>query len=283
VVEFNHTVGFIGAGNMGEAIIGAVLTSGLLPASMIHIADADADRRAFLTEKYGVVNLNSNVTLFETCRVVFLAVKPQQMPGILEELSGRNGYRVPDRKLIISIAAGFPIHKIERALYPPLDEEDINNLPIIRVMPNTPALVLCAVSGMSPNRFATPEDIRLAQNLLAAIGAVIGFDEEELDAVAALSGSGPAYVFYLVESLIEAGTKVGLDPDDAATLAIKTLRGAIKLLEASGESPRDLRRKVTSPGGTTEAAIDVFESRGFKKTVVEAIAAATQRARDLSG
>lgn len=283
MVEFNHTVGFIGAGNMGEAIIGAVLTSGLLPASMIHIADADADRRAFLTEKYGVVNLNSNVTLFETCRVVFLAVKPQQMPGILEELSGRNGYRVPDRKLIISIAAGFPIHKIERALYPPLDEEDINNLPIIRVMPNTPALVLCAVSGMSPNRFATPEDIRLAQNLLAAIGAVIGFDEEELDAVAALSGSGPAYVFYLVESLIEAGTKVGLDPDDAATLAIKTLRGAIKLLEASGESPRDLRRKVTSPGGTTEAAIDVFESRGFKKTVVEAIAAATQRARDLSG
>lgn len=283
MVEFNHTVGFIGAGNMGEAIIGAVLTSGLLPASMIHIADADADRRAFLTEKYGVVNLNSNVTLFETCRVVFLAVKPQQMPGILEELSGRNGYRVPDRKLIISIAAGFPIHKIERALYPPLDEEDINNLPIIRVMPNTPALVLCAVSGMSPNRFATPEDIRLAQNLLAAIGAVIGFDEEELDAVAALSGSGPAYVFYLVESLIEAGTKVGLDPDDAATLAIKTLRGAIKLLEASGESPRDLRRKVTSPGGTTEAAIDVFESRGFKKTVVAAIAAATQRARDLSG
>lgn len=283
MVEFNHTVGFIGAGNMGEAIIGAVLTSGLLPASMIHIADADADRRAFLTEKYGVVNLNSNVTLFETCRVVFLAVKPQQMPGILEELSIRNGYRVPDRKLIISIAAGFPIHKIERALYPPLDEEDINNLPIIRVMPNTPALVLCAVSGMSPNRFATPEDIRLAQNLLAAIGAVIGFDEEELDAVAALSGSGPAYVFYLVESLIEAGTKVGLDPDDAATLAIKTLRGAIKLLEASGESPRDLRRKVTSPGGTTEAAIDVFESRGFKKTVVEAIAAATQRARDLSG
>ena len=283
MVEFNQTVGFIGAGNMGEAIIGAVITSGLLPASMIYIADADADRRAVLTEKYGVVSLNSNVTLFETCRVVFLAVKPQQMPGILEELSSHNGYEVPDRKLIISIAAGFPIRRIESFLYPPLGEEDIKNLPIIRVMPNTPALVLCAISGMSANRFATPEDIRGAQNLLEAIGAVIGFDEEELDAVTALSGSGPAYVFYLLESLIEAGTKVGLDPDDAATLATKTLRGAIKLLEVSGESPRDLRRKVTSPGGTTEAAIEIFESRGFKKTVVEAIAAATQRARDLSG
>lgn len=268
---------------MGEAIIGAIITSGLLPASMVYVADADDGRRTYLKKKYGVVGLNSNIELFETCRMVVLAVKPQQMPGILEELSRSDGYKVPERKLIISIAAGFPIRKIESFLYPPLGEKDIRNLPIIRVMPNTPALVLCGISGMSPNRFASKKDIRVAQTLLEAIGVVIGFDEEALDAVTALSGSGPAYVFYLVESLIEAGIQVGLDPGDAATLVIQTLRGAVKLLEASGESPRDLRRKVTSPGGTTEAAIAIFESRDVKTAVMEAIAAATKRARDLSG
>ncbi len=283
MVEFKRTVGFIGAGNMGEAIIGAIITSDLLPASMVYVADVDDGRRTYLKKKYGVVGLNSNIELFETCRMVVLAVKPQQMPGILEELSRSDGYKVPERKLIISIAAGFPIRKIESFLYPPLDDKDIRNLPIIRVMPNTPALVLCGISGMSPNRFASKEDIRVAQTLLEAIGVVIGFDEEALDAVTALSGSGPAYVFYLVESLIEAGIQVGIDPGDAATLVIQTLRGAVKLLEASGESPRDLRRKVTSPGGTTEAAIEIFESRDVKTTVIEAIAAATKRARDLSG
>ena len=267
---------------MGEAIIGAILTSGLLPARMIYISDANSGRRADLENRYGVVSLDSNSELFDRCQVVFLAVKPQQMPAILEELSLRDGYGISERKLIISIAAGFPICKIESGLYPPLDEKDMIKLPIIRVMPNTPALVLCAVSGMSPNRFVTAEDTRVAQNLLEAIGAVIGFDEEALDAVTALSGSGPAYVFYLVESMVEAGIQVGLDASDAATLATKTIRGAIKLLEVSGESPLDLRRKVTSPGGTTEAAIEIFESRGFKATVIEAIAAARKRARELS-
>jgi pyrroline-5-carboxylate reductase len=268
---------------MGEAMIGAIITSGLLPASMVHVADVDEGRRSYLKKQYGVVSLNSNIELFETCRMVVLAVKPQQMPKILGELSRHSGYKASERKLIISIAAGFPIRKIESILYPPLDEKDIHNLPIIRVMPNTPALVHCAISGMSPNHYALKEDIQLTQTLLEAIGAVIRFDEEALDAVTALSGSGPAYVFYLVESLIEAGIQVGLDPGDAATLVVKTLEGAIKLLEASDASPRDLRRKVTSPGGTTEAAIEIFESRDVKATVIEAIAAATKRARDLSG
>lgn len=282
MAEFNRTVGFIGAGNMGEAIIGAILASGLLPASMIYISDADGSRRAHLARKYQVNDLDSNFDLFEKCQIVILAVKPQKMPVILEELAGHKDYRIPVRKLVISIAAGYPIHKLEKILYSPLTEKDIQNLPIIRVMPNTPALVLQAVSGMSSNRMATQEDIHLAQILLEAIGVVNRFDEEELDAVTALSGSGPAYVFYLVESLIEAGIQVGLDPKAANTLATKTLSGSVKLLEASGESPGDLRRKVTSPGGTTEAAIEIFESRGFKATIIKAIAAATRRARELS-
>ena len=282
MTEFNRTVGFIGAGNMGEAIIGAIINSDLLPASKVYISDANTSRRVYLAEKYEVIDLDSNIDLFETCQIVFLAVKPQQMPDILEELSNRKNYTVPEKKLIISIAAGYPIRKLESKLYSTLNEKEMPNLPIIRVMPNTPALVLSAISGMCPNRFANNGDIILAQKLLEAIGTVIRFEEDQLDAVTALSGSGPAYVFFLVESLINAGTQVGLDPNAAIMLATKTLSGSVKLLEASGESPESLRQKVTSPGGTTEAAIEVFETRGFKDTVAEAIAAATRRARELS-
>jgi pyrroline-5-carboxylate reductase len=283
VTEFDVTIGFIGAGNMGEAFIGAVIQSGLLPAAKISVADVDAGRLDYLNKKYGVTVLRDNGALFQSCRMVVLAVKPQQMPAVLKDVSDRRGDRLPERKLVISIAAGFPIRKMEEILYSPLNAEDVRNLPIIRVMPNTPALVLSAVSGMSPNRFVTDEDIRTARTLLEAVGDVLEFEEEALDAVTALAGSGPAYVFYLVESMTEAGIQMGLAPGAAASLAAGTLRGAAKLLEASGEPPEELRRKVTSPGGTTAAAIDVFEKKGLKSIIVEAIAAATRRAQELSG
>ncbi|MGD8949511.1 MAG: pyrroline-5-carboxylate reductase [Desulfobacterales bacterium] len=283
MAEFDVTIGFIGAGNMGEAFIDAVIQSGLLPAAKISVADVDPGRLDYLNEKYGVTVLRDNGKLFQNCRMVVLAVKPQQLPAVLKDVSGRRGYRLSERKLVISIAAGFAIRKMEEILYPPLDAESVRNLPIIRVMPNTPALVLSAVSGMSPNRFVTEEDARVARTLLQAVGEVIEFEEEALDAVTALSGSGPAYVFYLVESMTEAGIQMGLEPAAAASLAAATLRGAAKLLEASGEPPEELRRKVTSPGGTTAAAIDVFEKRGFKSIIIAAIASATRRAQELSG
>jgi pyrroline-5-carboxylate reductase len=283
VAEFDVTIGFIGAGNMGEAFIGAVIQSGLLPAAKISVADVDPGRLDYLNQKYGVTVLRDNGLLFQSCRLVVLAVKPQQMPAVLKDVSGRRGNRLPERKLVISIAAGFPIRKMEEILYSPLNAEDVRNLPIIRVMPNTPALVLSAVSAMSPNRFVTDEDTRTARTLLEAVGDVFEFEEEALDAVTALSGSGPAYVFYLVESMTEAGIQMGLAPGAAASLAAGTLRGAAKLLEASGEPPEELRRKVTSPGGTTAAAIDVFEKKGLKSIIVEAIASATRRAQELSG
>jgi pyrroline-5-carboxylate reductase len=253
-----------------------------LPAAKISVADADVGRLGHLNKKYGVTVLRDNGSLFQSCRMVVLAVKPQQMPAVLKEVSGRQGYRLPERKLVISIAAGFTIRKMEEILYPPLDEANVRNLPIIRVMPNTPALVLSAVSGMSFNRFVTEEDARAARTLLQAVGDVIEFEEEALDAVTALSGSGPAYVYYLVESMTEAGIHMGLEPGAAALLAAATLRGSAKLLEASGEPPEELRRKVTSPGGTTAAAIDVFEKRDFKSIIVAAIASATRRAQELS-
>ncbi|MFZ0133115.1 MAG: pyrroline-5-carboxylate reductase [Desulfobacterales bacterium] len=280
---FDVTLGFIGAGNMGEAFIGAVLRSGLLPADRVSVADVDARRLADLHERYAITVARDNGALFETCSVVVLAVKPQQMPAVLRDIRNCEGYRLPQRKLLISIAAGFTIRQMEQILYSALDEEGVRNRPIIRVMPNTPALVLSAVSGMSPNRCVTVEDARAARIFLQAVGEVFEFEEQALDAVTALSGSGPAYVFYLVESMAAAGVQVGLEAGTAAAMAAATLRGAARLLEASAETPAALRRKVTSPGGTTAAAIEVFEQKGFKAIVAAAIAAAARRAKELSG
>ncbi|MFZ0611340.1 MAG: pyrroline-5-carboxylate reductase [Desulfobacterales bacterium] len=282
MAEFDVTLGFIGAGNMGEAFIGAVLRSGLLPAEKISVADVDARRLDDLHEKYNITIRPDNGALFENCRMAVLAVKPQQMPAVLREIRGCDGYRLPERKLLMSIAAGFTIRQMEQILYASLDAESVRNRPIIRVMPNTPALVLSGVSGMSSNRCATAEDARAARTLLQAVGDVFEFEEEALDAVTALSGSGPAYFFYLVESMAAAGVQVGLEAGAASALAAATLRGAARLLEASAESPAELRRKVTSPGGTTAAAIAVFERLGFKPLVTAAITAAARRAKELS-
>ena len=149
-------------------------------------------------------------------------------------------------------------------------------------MPNAPALVLAGISGMSANRYAKPDDIQIAKTILGALGSVIEFNEADLDAVTALSGSGPAYVFYLIESMIAGGISNGLDAQQAARLTLETLKGAIKLMEERKEPPEDLRRKVTSPGGTTEAALKVLEQNHVKKDIVAAITAATQRSRELS-
>jgi pyrroline-5-carboxylate reductase len=282
VAEFDHTIGFIGAGNMAEAFIGALIRSGLLPAVRISIADIDPRRRDALKHQYGVTVAGDNSALFQSCRVVVLAVKPQHIPGVLREVSARRVNRPPERKLVISIAAGVKIRQMEEILYASMDAKGSRMLPIVRVMPNTPALVLSAVSAMSANRFATAEDANHARLILQAVGDVMEFEEEALDAVTALSGSGPAYVYYLVESMIHAGVRVGLDRAAAAALTLATLKGAAKLLAASGEPAEELRRKVTSPGGTTAAALEVFETRGFQEIVVEAITAATRRARELS-
>jgi pyrroline-5-carboxylate reductase len=186
------------------------------------------------------------------------------------------------RKLFISIAAGIPIRKMEALLYAPLDEGMRKKLPIIRVMPNTPALVLAGMSGMSANANATPEDLETTRTILGALGKVMEFKEADLDAVTALSGSGPAYVFYFIESMIAGGLAAGLEPDASETLTLQTLEGALKLLRERKEPPEDLRRKVTSPGGTTEAALKVMESHQVKQNIVAAIVAAARRSQELS-
>ncbi len=283
MTTLNKTIGFLGAGNMCEAFVGALINARIFSPAMIYIRDIIPDRMEFMTRTYGVTALESNAAAVSACDIIVLAVKPQQMDAVLEEISDPSVLGGADRKLIISIAAGVPIRKIEKALYARLDGDAGARLPVIRVMPNTPALVLCGMSGMSPNARAAEEDIRDARTILEAIGKVVLFDEEKLDAVTALSGSGPAYVFYLAESMREAGVRLGLDPDDAALLSARTLEGAVKLMVERGESPESLRKKVTSPGGTTEAALTVFERRGLKEIIIDGLAAAARRSEELSG
>ncbi|MDL1963477.1 MAG: pyrroline-5-carboxylate reductase [Deltaproteobacteria bacterium] len=280
--KINKKIGFIGAGNMGEAFVGALIRTGIFSPSMIYTSDISEKRLDILNKNYGISVMKDNFKVFSECGIVVIAVKPQHIYQVLSQISEHEGYRISDRKIVISIAAGIPLRKIEDLLYNSLNNESRERLPIIRVMPNTPALVLAGISGMSANKYAGSEDVKTIKIILKAIGRVIEFKEEDLDAVTALSGSGPAYVFYIVEAMIEGGIKVGLEPDKAAMLTVATIWGALKLMEESNESPEILRRKVTSPGGTTEAAFKILEKNRVKQNIIEAIEAAARRSKELS-
>jgi len=275
-------IGIIGAGNMGEAIAGALIRSETAAVGNVILSDVDERRLEHLHATYGVPTTDDNAQLFSTSRVVVLAVKPQQMAAVLQGLTARPGYRIDDRKLVISIAAGVRIRQLEETLYGPLDEMARARLPIVRVMPNTPALVLEGMSGMSPNRFATEMDMQQARHIFEAMGAVMAFEEHQMDAVTAMSGSGPAYLFYLAEAMIAAGNRMGLSENESTALTLGTLKGAVRLMEDRREPPESLRRKVTSPGGTTAAATGVLDKGNVQKTIVEAILAARQRSKELS-
>ena len=279
--NIHKTIGFIGAGTMGEAMINGLIQSGIFTASAVTAGDVSADRLDTLKRAYGIHVTEDNFRLFSENDIIILAVKPHHVVPILSDIAADKNYRIVHRKIVISIAAGIPIAKIENCLYPALDATSRSHLPIIRVMPNTPALVQAGMSGMSANKQAIPDDLTIAGRILKAMGNVIGFDETDLDAVTAISGSGPAYVFYYVESMIEAAVKVGLSPSDAMELILTTIKGAVKLLEDHGDSPEHLRRQVTTPGGTTEAALKVLETRHFKQAIIDAIAAATDKAREI--
>ncbi len=279
--SMHKSIGFIGAGTMGEAMISALIQAGVFTASAITASDVSPDRLDKLKRSYTIHVTDDNSGLFSACDIVILAVKPHYVGTILSSIAASKDYRIVNRKLVISIAAGIPISKIEKCLYPPLDATSCSHLPIIRVMPNTPSLVMAGMSGMSPNGYATPDDLADAERILKAMGNVIEFKEADMDAVTAVSGSGPAYIFYYIESMIEAGVKSGLSSADASELVLTTIKGAVKLLEDRGDSPEHLRRLVTTPGGTTEAALKVLETLHFKQAIVEAIAAATARAREI--
>lgn len=262
-------IGIIGTGNMGSAIIAGLVTKEITPPKNIFAFDIDKERLEKLTQDFDISPCRSNVEVLNMAEFIILAVKPQNMRELLAEIKPA----VTSRHCFLSVAAGIRTDFIASTG---------NNVRVVRAMPNTPALIGAGATAIAAGKYAIPQDLQLARTIFSALGLVVEVEEDHLDAITALSGSGPAYFFYLVECLIEAGKKAGLPEDVADKLARQTAFGAGKLLIDSPETPQILRLKVTSPGGTTAAALEVFFQSGFKDIVIEAIQRATARARELS-
>ena len=262
-------IAFIGGGNMGEAMLAAVLQKGLAKSSDICISDISVERREYLKEKYQVVVTKSNRDAVNGIDIVVLAVKPQSINDIGDELKGS---LKPDQ-LVLSIIAGVKITTICLIL---------GHHRVVRVMPNTPAQVGLGMSGWTATGEVTEEQREWTRAILGAMGREIYFDDEKyLDMVTAVSASGPAYFFLFAECLAEAAVDIGLTRGEAEELVAQTMLGAANLLEKSRETPADLRRKVTSKGGTTERALQVFQEGKLADLVQKAVRAACQRAKEL--
>ena len=262
-------VGVIGGGNMGEALIRGLLGANLVPAALIAATDVRAERTAQLGKEFGITAHGDNARLVREADVVILAVKPQIMAGVLGEIATA----VTARHLLISIAAGVATATIRTALG--------KDARIIRVMPNTPALVRQGAAAIARGKGLGPEDLAVAEEIFGAVGRAVVLDEELMDAVTGLSGSGPAYVAIVIESLADGGVKMGLDRVTAMTLATQTVLGAAQLLSETGMHPGALKDMVSSPGGTTIAGISALEEGGIRTTLIRAVERATQRSREL--
>ena len=262
-------IAFLGGGNMAEAIIKGLLREN--SAASLMIAEISAERRDYLTTTYPNIRIVENsVEAGAWGEVVILAVKPQQAVSVLTTLEQAVGAK----KLIISIMAGVRTASIEEALQ--------SGTRVVRVMPNTPALVGMGATAICPGRKATPHDLDLVETIFALTGLVVRVEEKLMDAVTGLSGSGPAYVFTFVEALSDAGVKNGLPREIAYRLAVQTVLGSARMLAEAGEHPALLREKVTSPGGTTIAALHVMENGRFRGVIMDAVDAATQRSKELA-
>jgi len=257
----------VGAGMMGEALATGLIESGWSSEDIV-FADHVRDRLELVTRTLGAETTMSEREAASSAEGTLLAVKPQDAIGALEELSGAVGPAG-----LVSIVAGLRTTKIEGALG--------GGASVVRAMPNTPARVGKGVTALAAGSAAVDATRGLAAAVFAAVGPVVWLDEEQLDAVTALSGSGPAYVFLLAEAMVDAAVAMGLPPDVAATLAFETIEGAGRMLTQTGTDPATLRAQVTSKGGTTEAAIAVLEDAGVRKSLAEAITAAQKRSKEL--
>ncbi len=264
-------IGFIGAGNMGRSMAGGLLKSGWDQKKLI-LADPSPEQRQAVGNSLGLTVYADNNEVAARADVLVLATKPQQLRAVCEGLAPTVMRKKP---LIVSIAAGVRIANIERWLG--------GHLPIVRVMPNTPALVNSGASGLFANPQVSDEQRDLAESILRTVGVAIWLtSEDQLDAVTGVSGSGPAYFFLAMEALEQAAIEQGLDAATARLLAVETAFGAAKMALEGGTDPAELRRNVTSPGGTTERAIAKLQDGGFERLFKQAVAAATARSRELA-
>jgi pyrroline-5-carboxylate reductase len=263
--------GFIGGGNMGGALIKGLIQSGLAVPSDIYVFEPDQQTAQELADQYRVNLISNNQDLLKQAGVIVLAVKPQVMDQVLGEI----GQGLTEKHLLISVAAGVSLGHIQSVLSA--------SVPLIRAMPNTPALVLGGASVLSPGAFATRDHMAKALAVFGAVGLAVEMDEKYLDVVTGLSGSGPAYVFVLLEALADGAVRMGLPRREAQLLSAQTVMGAAKLALESDLHTGQLKDMVTSPGGTTIAGLQALENGGFRGVVMEAVAAATKRARELGG
>jgi pyrroline-5-carboxylate reductase len=260
-------VAILGGGKIGEALLSGLLR-GARTTDDIVVAEKNADRADYLARTYGVEMLDPDGAVAKA-RTLVLAVKPQDIDALLAEIRPA----VTPQHVVVSVAAGVPTARIQAGL--------AEGVPVVRCMPNTPALVDQAMTAISAGSHADESHLAIAESLLAAVGRVVEVPESQLDAVTALSGSGPAYFFYLVEAMIDAGILLGLPRALAAELIVQTAIGSAIMLRDSGEHPVQLREAVTSPGGTTIAAIRELEVHGVRAALLAAIEAAAARSREL--
>jgi len=266
-----YELGIIGAGNMAEAIARGVTAKNLLRADQIIAADVAPARRELFERDLKIRAVEHNAEVARQSRVVLLSVKPQQMAEALAALAPAMGAQT----LVVSIAAGISTGFIEKHLGPSTPWR------VVRVMPNTPMLVGEGMSGIARGANASDADVATVCRLFESAGDVIEVTEDKMNAVTAMSGSGPAYFFLLVEQMIAAGVDMGLSAQHARQLAAKTALGAAKMLATSSDAPEELRRKVTSPGGTTHAAITHMQAQHVPEAIVDAIKAAERRGKEL--
>lgn len=261
----------IGAGVMAEAIARGILRSGAIAPDRIIAADISPERREFFHSQLKIRAVEDPAAAVAGAATILLCIKPYQMQSVLKTLSAS----VEPTSLFISIAAGTSTTLIENTL-----GQD-KPWRVIRAMPNTPALVGEGMVAYAPGKNATPRDLETAKKIFASGAKVLQLTEDKMDAVTAISGSGPAYVFFLVEQMIRAGTELGLEPLEARTLAIQTAVGAAKMMSQSTDNPADHRRRVTTPNGTTHAAISAMESHDWPNITTDAIKAAAKRSREM--
>ena len=266
----NKKIAIIGTGNMGEALVSGLIGSGSSKPKNIICSDVRKEKLDKIKSRYKVRTTTSNLKAVSEADIIIYAVKPQLMASVLIE----TGSKLDMSKLVISIAAGVPLAAMESCIS--------KDLRLIRVMPNIAAFVKEAASAIAAGAHATKEDVSLAMEIFSSIGKCIFLKENYLmDAITGLSGSGPAYIFLIVDALADAGVKMGLSRQDSLLLAAQTVLGAAKLLIETQEHPGQLKDKVTSPGGTAIAGLATLESGGLRTTLINAVEAATNRSKEL--
>lgn len=264
----NKKIAIVGAGNMGVALMKGLIDSNAVPPANIVVSNKRKDKSQALADKYGVRVATSNIECARGADVVLVAVKPQIFARVVEEIRD-----VAGSALLISVAAGISTRRIETVLG--------GEPRVIRAMPNTPAVIKEGATAIAAGLHTTEEDIELARFVFQKIGRVVVVDETHIDAVTGLSGSGPAYIFLIIEAFADAGVKVGLTREVAMELAVQTIQGSARMLQLTQEHPGKLKDQVTSPGGTAIAGLHTLEAGGLRTTIMNAVEAATNRAKEL--